>query len=582
MIILGINAFHGDSSACVMVDGKLIAATEEERFNRVKHWSGLPIKAIAFCLQEAGIELTDVDYIGVSRDPKAKIIRKSIVALSNTRLVSTIKSRLRNSAQVQDIKSQITKALGYDKEQVKAKIYHVEHHRCHLASSFFASPYTEAGLLSIDGMGDFSSVMMGYGKQDKIKTYDSVSYPHSLGYLYTAFTQFLGFPHFGDEYKVMGLSSYGDPTFIKEVRQLVSLEPKGKFKLNPKYFSHFREGIKMTWDQGAPTIGNIWGGEFKRLFGAERSIGEGLDKRHKDLAASVQAVTEEVTFHVAEEVYKRSRSSILCLSGGVAQNSVANGKLISNTSFDQLYVPPAAHDAGTSVGAALYIQHHVHSRPRQGYSPYAYTGASYKSENIEDILGQKHINYEKLEEPELYELVTECLINEGVVGWFQGKAEFGPRALGNRSILADPRRLDARDLINRKIKRRENFRPFAPSVLKEKVPELFESNQDTPYMERVLRVKEEAKSIIPAVTHIDGTGRLQTVDQNANRKYYDLINAFYQKTQVPVLLNTSFNENEPIVNTPDEALACFLRTDMDMLVMEDIVVTKQKHKSTRP
>lgn len=578
MIILGLNAYHGDASACLYREGELIAAAEEERFNRVKHWSGLPVEAMKFCLAEAEINLTQVDHIAISRDPKAKLFRKAITALSNPKLFLTVRNRLKNSLRINDIRQEIIKQLGHEELEIKAQLHHIEHHRSHLASSFFASPHDEAALLSIDGMGDFTSTMMGKGKDRQISVFDTVSYPHSIGYFYTAFTQFLGFPNFGDEYKLMGLSSYGNAIYADEVRQCIRLTSKGKFRLNPALFTHFKYGMKFSWEEGSPSIGQIWSPEFLNRFGTSRQSIDPIKQHHMDLAASVQQVTEEVIFHVAEALYQKTKLKSLCLSGGVAQNSVANGRILENTSFENLYIPPAAHDAGTSVGAALYLQHHILGKGRRSYQPYAYSGTSYSAESIKRLLTNSYIGYEEFEEEDLFHIVTDCIINKGVIGWFQGRSEFGPRALGNRSILADPRRQDAKELLNHKIKRRESFRPFAPSVLKENVDELFEQSESAPYMERVFQVKEDKRSIIPAVTHVDGSGRLQTVDRQYNRKYYDLIHTFYKKTEVPVLLNTSFNENEPIVNTPKEALDCFVRTQMDMLVLENVVVTRDNLK----
>ncbi|RYE57937.1 MAG: carbamoyltransferase, partial [Sphingobacteriales bacterium] len=413
-----------------------------------------------------------------------------------------------------------------------------------------------------------------FGKDTSFDVFDKVSYPHSLGIFYTAFTQYLGFPHYGDEYKVMGLAPYGQPNMTEKVWKVIDRTSDGLFRLNLDYFTHSTSGVKMTWDGGMPDMGTVFSPVMEELFGPARKNGEQLLQCHKDLAASVQRCTEEVIFHLAESLYKKIKVENLCLAGGVAQNSVANGKIIKNTSFKNLYIPPAAHDAGTSIGSALYQIHQVLKIPRQPAMMHGYFGSRFEDSEIEKVLIEKNIRYQKLTDSELFEQVSDNLISGCVVGWFQGRAEFGPRALGHRSILADPRRTDAKDLLNNKIKRRESFRPFAPSILKEHIHEYFDQGDEVPFMEKVFLIKEHARSKIPAVSHVDGTGRLQSVDQKIEPRYYNLINAFYRKTSVPILLNTSFNENEPIVNTPAEALDCYLRTQMDVLVLENYVVRR--------
>jgi carbamoyltransferase len=436
------------------------------------------------------------------------------------------------------------------------------------------SPFEEAALLSIDGFGDFTSTMRAVGRGNHIEVLDSVSYPHSLGVFYTAFTQYLGFPHYGDEYKVMGLAPYGRPSFAEQVREVIFLKNNGLFELNPRYFRHFREGVNMNWEGGAPHIGPVFSDKFVKKFGPARQTDEPLNDHHRDLAASIQKVCEEVIFHLANDLQRRTGLKNLCIAGGVAQNSVANGKLVQHTGFERLFVPPAGHDAGTSVGAGLYFYHQILGKPRLPFRHQAYTGAQFSNEQIEAFLRSKNMAFERLGDAQLFDAVTDCLLDAGVVGWFQGRAEFGPRALGNRSILADPRRADAKDLLNAKIKRRESFRPFAPSILREFAADYFEQDDSVPFMEKVFLIKPDKRPIIPAVTHVDGTGRLQTVEQQDNPRYHALIHRFYEKTGVPILLNTSFNENEPIVNSPEHALECFLRTKMDMLVLENCVVKR--------
>ncbi len=574
MIILGLNAFHGDSSACIYKNGVLIAATEEERIRRQKHWAGLPTESIKFCLQEAGITLREVDHITISRDPKAKLGKKIRFALKNVLTLTSIRSRANNSLQINNLKKEIADRLGFDLRYFKAQVHFIEHHRSHMASSFLVSPFDECAIISIDGFGDFTSTMRGIGQGNKIKVLDSVSYPHSLGVFYTAFTQLLGFPHYGDEYKVMGLAPYGKPNYINDVRRTIILKPDGLFELNPKFFKHFKEGVQMSWEAGDPQIGPLFTDYMANVFGGARTKEMPLTQFHKDLAASVQKVCEEVVFYMLNDLYDKTKLDSVCITGGVAQNSVCNGKITSNTPFKHVFVPPAGHDAGTSVGSALYLQHQMLNLPRQIFKHQAYTGAQFDNNTIKSYLIGRDIEFEEMTDNELVDIVSDCLIDGGVVGWFQGRAEFGPRALGNRSILVDPRRADAKDILNQKIKRRESFRPFAPSILEEFVSEYFELNDSVPFMEKVFPIKKEKQALIPAVTHVDGTGRLQSVSQVDNPRYYQLIKAFYDKTNVPILVNTSFNENEPIVNSPEHALECYLRTKMDMLVLGNIMIRR--------
>ncbi|MCB9246129.1 MAG: carbamoyltransferase [Flavobacteriales bacterium] len=573
MYTLGINAYHGDSSACIYKDTELIAATEEERILRIKHWAGLPVEAIRFCLNEAGIGLEALDHITVSRDPKAKMGEKIAFTLRKGVNLKAVLNRGANALKIKDIDKAIAEALQFDPKDLKTKLHFVEHHRAHMASAFMVAPFEESAILSIDGMGDFSSTMRGTGKGRRIEVIDSISYPHSLGMFYTAFTQFLGFPNYGDEYKVMGLAPYGNPLYIEDVRKLIRLKSNGLFELDGNYFRHFKEGVSMNWEGGSPVVGALYGDSFEKLFGQARSKGDELTQHHKDLACSVQRVAEEVIFHLAEDLYRRTGAENLCITGGVAQNSVANGKVLEHTSFKRLFVPPAGHDAGTAVGSALYFLHSELDLPRAPFRHQAYTGAQFSPEEIRTFLEYKGASYHYCKtEAELIETVADKLADGKVIGWFQGRAEFGPRALGNRSILVDPTRQDARDLLNSKIKRRESFRPFAPSILEEYAKDYFENPDVVPFMEKVLRIRPEKRALIPAVTHVDGTGRLQTVRKEDNPRYYGLIKRFMELKGVPILLNTSFNENEPIVNDPGHAYDCYERTDMDLLVLGDFVV----------
>jgi carbamoyltransferase len=576
MYILGLNAYHADSSAAIFKDGQMIAATEEERFRRIKHWAGFPSMAVAFCLREAGITLSQVDHIAIGRDPYAKLGKKLLFLAKNPGGgLKVIKDRLQNAKKVSSLEEEfIIVEKDIDQKLLKKKIHQVEHHRSHLASAFFASPFEEAALLSIDGSGDFTTTMIGTGKGNKITVLDSVDFPHSVGLFYTAFTQLLGFPHYGDEYKVMGLAPYGKPEYVDRLRDVILFLPNGLFELNLKYFRSAKSGIISYGDDHIPVVAPLYSEYMSEKFGSPRQKEEPLTPYHKDLAASVQRITEELIFHILTHLHKKTGLENVCIAGGVAQNSVANGKLTRNTPFKNVYIPSAGHDAGISMGAALYVYNHVLDQPRAEAVWSACTGSRFGNEEIEKYLQSRDIAYQRYTDEELYEKVADRLIDAGVIGWFNGRAEFGPRALGARSILADPRRGDAKDLLNSKIKRRESFRPFAPSILKEYVPEYFEVTDVVPFMEKVFPIRADKRASIPAVTHADGTGRLQSVDSAVSPRYYNLIEAFRRKTGVPILLNTSFNENEPIVNSPEEALECFLRTSMDMLVLENCVITR--------
>ncbi len=575
MIIIGINAYHADASAAVFVDGKLVAAIEEERFTRVKHWAGFPELAIRFCLDEAGIGFADVDHWAIGRDPKAKFLKKILYLAKNpTGSIAAVKDRLNNSRKAAGIEDELSRLSGFAANNFKNKIHNIEHHRSHIASAFFASPFEEAACLSIDGSGDFSTTMMGIGKGNELTILNSVDFPHSIGIFYTAFTQLLGFPFYGDEYKVMGMAPYGEPKYLHQLDDIVELTGDGLFKLNLSYFRAGTSGIISYANDHTPTVATLYSPEMVAAFGPARKKEEPLTQYHKDLAASVQRFTEKIIFHLLDHLQKQTGLKNICIAGGVAQNSVANGKILLNTAFEKIYIPSAGHDAGISIGAALFTQHKVLRYPRQPVIRNAYTGSKFSNDQIKKLLTEKGVAFTEADDETLYEQVSDCLINGGVVGWFTGRAEFGPRALGGRSIIADPRRGDAKELINKKIKRRESFRPFAPSVLKEYVSDFFELDDDVPFMEKVFPIKKDRQHLIPAVTHVDGTGRLQTVDPEISPRYHALIECFRKKTGIPIVLNTSFNENEPIVNQPAEALDCFLRTDMDMLVMENVIISK--------
>ena len=576
MYILGVNAYHGDSAACLIKDGKIVNAIEEERIRRIKHWAGLPTESIKFCLRDAGIFISDLDYITIGRYPYAHFFRKILTSLKKLTRQDFLKDRLSNIKKVSSLKFEIAKELGISESEIRAKIVNVEHHRSHLASAFFESPFEESAILSIDGFGDFSSTMLAVGKGNKIKVLDSVVYPHSIGLFYTAFTQFLGFPYYGDEYKVMGLAPYGEPKFIDKLKNILIPEDDGLFKLNKDYFVHEKNGVVMAWNNGSSYIGKLYSDRLIKEFGVPREKNKPLTQYYKDIAASVQKHCENVIFHILNNLQKITKLKEVCIAGGVAQNSVANGKILEKTNFNKVYIPPAASDAGVSMGSALWLYHNNLGNKKREVVRSAYFGPKYSDEEVEIVINEMKLSYYKCySDIETIEKAADMLANGAVIGWFQDRTEFGPRALGNRSVLVHPGRLDAKDLINAKIKRRESFRPFAPSILREYVSEYFEQEDDVYFMEKVFKIRSEKRALLPAVTHIDGTGRLQTVNKDISPKYYMLIDKFREKTGLPILLNTSFNENEPIVNHPKEAIDCFLRTEMDAVVLGKIIINRE-------
>jgi len=582
MVILGLNAYHGDSSACLIVNGRLVAAAEEERFRRIKHWAGLPTEAIKYCLQAGGLAIGHVDHIAVNRNPSAHLFKKALFAVSNRPSLAAIKDRLINSSKVSDIKTALCSEFKTQNSQFKATIHNIEHHRAHLGSSFFVSPFDAAAVVSVDGFGDFVSTMWGKGSGNRITVSDQVTFPHSLGLFYLAMTQYLGFPHYGDEYKVMGLAPYGKPTEMEKMRRIIQLKPKGLFKLELDYFLHHSEGVSMVWNNGEPKIGAVYSAKLTELLGPPRGKDEPLTQYHKNLAASLQEMYEEAFFHLLEHVYKKTKSPYLCLAGGCAMNSVANGKVFEKSPFKDLYIQSAAGDGGGAIGAAFYVWNEEQGNPRSFVMNHAYLGPEFNNNEIgselkvsSSELERQQCTVEKIEDEGELCSMTAARVAEGkVIGWFQGRMEWGPRALGNRSIVCDPRRTDMKDILNLKIKRRESFRPFAPSIIREAVGAWFETDYDVPFMLQVYQIREGKRTLIPAVTHVNGSGRLQTVTEEQNPRYYHLIKAFEKISGIPIVLNTSFNENEPVVCSPQEALHCFLRTKMDVLVLNNFFIER--------
>ncbi|MBI2035404.1 MAG: carbamoyltransferase [Candidatus Liptonbacteria bacterium] len=624
MYVLGINAYHADSAACLIKDGKLVAAIEEERIRRVKHWAGFPSESIKFCLDFAGIRIQDVSHIALNRDPKANYWKKIWFVLKNLPSFRSLWNRFVNKRKVVGVKEELAKALGIKESQISAKFYNISHHLAHLASAFFVSPFEEAALLSVDGMGDFSSAMWGVGEGNKMKILGEINYPDSIGFFYTAITQFLGFWKFGDEYKVMGLAAFGKPKYLKEMREIVRIKldrgssatglgannlaaeqsrsaAAGIFELSQEYFLHAKGEVKMAWEGGYPELSKLYSNKLEDLLGPSREESAELTQKHKDIAASAQAIYEEVFFALLNKLHKETRSTNLCFAGGTAQNSLANGQIFKNSPFKEVFIQPAGYDAGGALGAAFYVWNQILNKERNFTMVHSYWGPEYHNGEIKSILDAnirtsqvlRTCDVQELGETMLIQKTAQLLAEGKIVGWFQGRTEWGPRALGNRSILANPARPDMKDILNLKIKKRESFRPFAPSILEEYVSDYFLDPRGAevvppgevrplqigfpavPFMEKVYTIKPEMRAKIPAVTHADGTGRLQTVSKKENPLYWQLIDAFRQITGVPILLNTSFNENEPIVNKPQEAIDCFLRTKMDVLVLENFILVRE-------
>lgn len=582
MFVLGLNAYHGDSAAAILKDGQIIAAVEEERFRRIKHWAGLPTQAIQYCLDVAGISFSDLRHIAINLDPRINHGRRLLHLLRHLPSPKLVLARLAKLGKTTSLRGSLSAAFPGQPLSPEAQVHHVEHHLAHLASSYLCSPFDEAVNVSIDGMGDFASAAWGMGRGQQLAVDGRVYFPHSLGIFYSALTQWLGFPHYGDEYKVMGLAPYGRPEHLDLMRQIVRVQTDGTFRLDLRFFRHHREAVPYTWDNGSPEVGTLYTPALEALLGPARQKEQPLSQYHKDIARSVQAMFEEALFALLSQLHARYRCDALTLCGGCAMNSVANGKVYTRSPFRRLYIQSAAGDAGGAIGSAMVVAQTVSSKsnptfpkPARHYCQHAYWGPEYTEPEFAALLQSESTRLREAgcaitvpDDPAALCDAVATAISEGkVIGWFQGRLEWGPRALGNRSILGDPRRADMKDILNAKIKRRESFRPFAPSVLREEVPAWFETDDDVPFMMQVFQIREEKRPQIPAVTHVDGSGRLQTVTKDASPLYHQLISRFHALTGVPMVLNTSFNENEPVVCQPREALECFLRTKMDVLVL---------------
>ena len=582
MLILGLNMFHADASAAIVVDGELKFAVAEERLNRHKHFGGFPALAVKACLDAVGAKISDVEHVAVGQDSDANLTKKVQYALANpSKILNFIRLRQRKEA-IRDVRSLLANALEIDAGQLHFQEHHLEHHIAHIASAYYCSPWEKAAGFSYDGSGDFVSTMMARCEGNEIEVLDRVFLPHSLGSVYTMVCEFIGYSKYGDEGKVMGLAPYGKDTYCEQISRIVAATENG-FQLDLDYFQPLgsNQGMQVLPD-GTVQLARHFSGRMEKIFGPPRQSSTQITQRDMDLAYAVQHRFEEIFFHLLNGLHRRVPVDDLAMAGGCALNSVANGKLFDRTPFRHTYIQPAAGDEGLAIGAALHTYHSVLKQPRRHELKHSYLGPEFSESSINSALQHAGLESRKLERAALLEAVAEQIAAGNVVGWFQGRTEWGPRALGNRSIVAHPGLPDMKEVLNARIKHREWFRPFAPSIMAEHQHEYFEHDHPSPFMLHVYKIRPEKRQTLCAVNHIDDTGRLQTVTREENAMYYDLISAFYRKTGIPVVLNTSFNENEPIVCTPEEAIDCFKRTRMDVLAIGPFLVVKSGVKDHEP
>lgn len=573
-IILGINAYHAGASAALLIDGKPVAAIAEERLNRVKYYANFPALAIRKCLEMGGVSFKDIDYVAVGRDAAANRAKKVEYMLKHpTKLLNLLSIKSSRSA-LDDLKSQIATKCDVNPDELRFKQYNVEHHLAHIASAFYISPWERSAGFSMDGSGDFVSCMLASCEGNRIDIKHRVYIPHSLGSLYAMVCKFIGYGKYGDEGKVMGLAPYGKDVYADKFEDMIWLTENG-FELNPKYFLPFGDNQGMTiTEKGTMVVHRHHSDFMHELFGPARESHAEIEQRDMDLSFGLQQLFEKGYMHMLNVLHRMVPDERVAMAGGAVLNSVANGKLFDHTPFRETVIQPAAGDEGLALGAALYVSQVMLEEKERYVMVDSYLGPEYSESEIKQTLDSKGITYERLERDAMLKETVDEIEKGSVVGWFQGRMEWGPRALGNRSIIANPCRTDMKDILNARIKRREWFRPFAPSVLAERQAEIFEHTHPSPFMMHVYKIKPEWRERLFAVNHVDDTGRLQTVTREENPLYYDLIKMFGERTGVPVVLNTSFNENEPIVCNPDEAAECFLRTKMDVLVMGPFVCRK--------
>jgi carbamoyltransferase len=571
--IIGINCYHPGSSACLIENGKIINFFEEERINRIKNWSGFPEKSIKLLLKNNKLSSDDIDYYSYNSNPYNFFWKKIFYLLKNFNIQNFL-----NKTNIYQKKIFSLKFIN------SKKIIRVDHHLSHICSSLFLSKFNECALLSLDGFGDFCSASIGYFKNDKIDIHERIFFPNSLGILYHAVTQYLGFNNYGDEYKVMGLSALGEPIYKKYFEKIIKSD-ENKYFTDTSFFTFHKNTVDITKEDGFPRFNKLYSKKFERLFNKLRYLEKNDTVFKANLASSVQSFFESKVINLIDYISRKYKSKNLCYSGGCAMNSLTNGQIVSKTNFKNVFIPYAPGDSGGAIGSALYVEYkkngmyNIKKNINNNSSPFL--GLDYTNKEIKNFIDQnenlKKINFKLnlLNNKNIYHVVTDKLIKKNIIGWFQGRMECGSRALGNRSLIADPRNKNIKNLINKKIKLRENFRPFAPAILKEFSKQWFYNTNNCEYMSFVFQFRENKKKHVPGVVHVDGTGRLQTVDKKTNKKFYNLIKNFYNKTKIPILLNTSLNENEPIIMNPNEALEFFIRTDVDIIVIGNYLLEKK-------
>jgi carbamoyltransferase len=576
-LIIGLNAYHPDSAACALKDGKLVAAVAEERLGvRHKHVAGFPGRAIAEVLRMAGATIRDVDYVAIGNDGNANFAAKAgHVLKSPFKSASGVVTHFQRRGKIGNIQQMVAEACGVREEDCRFTVARVEHHLAHIASSYYASDFDEAAGFSYDGSGDFASAMFAHCHGNRIEILDRVYVPHSLGFFYTALCQFIGFNKFGEEYKVMGLGAYGQPVYLDLMRELISLDATGKFQLDSRFFHPLGKNLEECVDaSGEIVLPPLYSEELVRRLGTPRARENPLTQRENDIACSVQARFEEVVLANLNLLHKHAPTDKLVTAGGCALNGVCNARILRETPFKKSYIQCAASDDGTAIGAALYVWNTILNQPRAEAIDHAYWGPEHSEADMESALQRAGLTFTKFGRADLLERTAAHLNSGHVIGWYQGRSEWGPRALGNRSIVAHPGWPGMKNLINQKIKRRESFRPFAPSILADQTANYFEQDVESPFMMHVVKIKPNKRAALEAVCHEDNTGRLHTVKRSQNAMYYDLIAKFSEQSKTPVVLNTSFNENEPVVDTPLQAVNCFVRTDMDVICLGPYVATK--------
>lgn len=575
MLILGLNMFHSDASACLVAEGEVVFAVAEERLNRIKHFGGFPRLAIRACLDHAGLDLSEIDHVAVGRDPSANLHRKLLYGARRPRTLANLtRMRLTGMSRFGDLKSVMAHEMGVDLASLRFQQHNVEHHVAHIASSFMCSPWDSAAGFSFDGSGDWVTTMLARCEGTRIEVLDRTFIPHSLGAFYTMVSQFLGYDKYGDEGKVMGLAALGEKSYASQVSDIVRSR-SGRLRLNLSYFNPLGSdaGIEIR-DDGTVAQPLLYSSKMVDTFGIPRARHSEITQRDMDLARALQSAFEAATFDLLNDLHRRAPSNRLAMAGGCALNSVANGMIFARTPFEETWIQPAAGDEGLSVGAALFCYHSILGFPRKYQMRNAYLGPGFSDKQIENEIPVEGLRVQKLDHRTLVDVATDCLVRGNVMGWFQGRTEWGPRALGNRSIVTHPGLPGMKDVLNSRVKHREWFRPFAPSILAERIGEYFDHTHPSPFMLHAYGVRREKREALSAVTHVDGTGRLQTVERDENPLYHELIEAFAHKSGTPVVLNTSFNENEPIVCSPKEAIECFLRTKMDVLAIGSLLLTK--------